>query len=119
MSQKSRGKRQEARGKITSYFWLLASCFLLLATGVEAVDLSRPITRIAIKGNDRVHESSVKYYISLKEGEQYSPVKVKNDIKKIYELGYFDDIKVELEESAEGIIVVYILKEKPFIKEID
>lgn len=85
----------------------------------EAIDLSLPIVKIDIKGNDRVHESTVKYYISLKEGEKYSPAKIKNDIKKIYELGYFDDIKVEVEESAEGIVLVYILKEKPFIKEVD
>jgi outer membrane protein insertion porin family len=116
-SQKSKVNSQESRVKI--FVLLLTSYFLLLTAGAEAVDLSRPIVKIAIKGNDRVHESSIRYYISLKEGELYSPIKVRNDIKKIYELGYFDDIKVELDESAEGIIVVYVLKEKPFIKDVN
>ncbi|MBI5748306.1 MAG: outer membrane protein assembly factor BamA [Nitrospinae bacterium] len=82
------------------------------------IDLTRPIVHISIKGNERVHESTIRYYISLKEGDVYSPSKIRNDIKRIYDLGYFDDIKVDLEEEASGLTVAYLIKEKPFIKNV-
>ena len=106
-------------------YFHISTCILLYgyyclhpAIAAEAIDLTKPIVQIWIKGNERVHESTIKYYISLKEGEIYSSAKVKNDIKRIYELGYFDDIKVDAEDAAGGLIVTYIVKEKPFIREV-
>jgi len=98
---------------------LLFLAILFSAKTVESVDLTRPIVQILIKGNERVHESTIRYYISLKDGEVYSYSKARNDIKRIYDLGYFDDIKVDVEEEASGLKVAYLLKEKPFIKDVN
>ena len=107
MSQERVNSKQYAVSRKTICY-ILPAVFCLLLTAycilysvrAEAVELTRPIVHISIKGNERVHESTIRYYISLKEGDVYSPSKVRNDIKRIYDLGYFDDIKVDLEEEA-------------------
>ena len=132
MSQEKVNSKQYSTGGKTIYY-LLPAVFCLLLTaycllysgGLEAADfetgainLANPIVHITIKGNERVHESTIRYYISLKEGELYSPSKERNDIKRIYNLGYFDDINVDIEEDASGLTVSYLVKEKPFIKDV-
>ena len=110
------GVRQLSRQKTIIVF--LTAVIFFLSSGKSGaidsasgmIDLARPIVHISIKGNERVHESTIRYYISLKEGDLYSPSKVRNDIKRIYDLGYFDDIKVDLEEEASGLTVTYLIK---------
>lgn len=103
---------------ILSAFFTAQVFFCPTPLSAEVINLDKPIVQILIKGNERVDESTIRYYLNLKEGETYSATKVKSDIKRIYELGYFDDIKVDVEEIDEGLRVTYIVREKPFIREI-
>ena len=39
-------------------------------------------------------------------------------IKILYETGYFEDVQVETDPAADGVAVVFVVREKPFITEI-
>ncbi|MBF0506639.1 MAG: outer membrane protein assembly factor BamA [Nitrospirae bacterium] len=77
------------------------------------------VTSIEIKGVKRIEEGSVKAKISQKIGEPLSNEKTSEDIKTIFKMGYFDDVKVEIEPFESGLKVTYIVKEKPTIIKID
>ncbi|MCS7215892.1 MAG: outer membrane protein assembly factor BamA [Thermodesulfovibrio sp.] len=73
------------------------------------------VTAIEIKGLKRIEEAAVKNKISLKLGEVISQEKISEDIKSIYKMGYFEDVKVDIEPFEGGVKVIYTVKEKPTI----
>lgn len=91
---------------------------LSLASFVHAQEL--PIVNaIEVKGLKRIEEGAIKARITQKTGEPLSSEKTAEDIKNIYKMGYFDDVKVEMETFEGGIKLIYIVKEKPTIIRVE
>lgn len=84
-----------------------------------ALDLKKPIKEVKISGNQRANSNTVLFYIHSKAGESYSVKKTREDIRRIYELGYFDDIMLDIDEEEDGLVLTYRLKEKPFVKSVE
>ncbi|MBI5179705.1 MAG: outer membrane protein assembly factor BamA [Nitrospinae bacterium] len=99
---------------------MLAFC-LLVGAGAPpsaAFDLEKPIKDIRVEGNQRANTNTIRFYIRSKQGDKYSVKETRDDIRRIFNLGYFDDIRLEVEEMADGLALVYVVKEKPFIKSV-
>jgi outer membrane protein insertion porin family len=94
-------------------FLLLASFSVLFAQELPVVN------SIEIKGLKRIEEGAVKAKLSQKIGEPISQEKTNEDIKSIFKMGYFDDVKVEIEPFEGGVKVFYIIKEKPTIIKVE
>ncbi|MEK6582688.1 MAG: outer membrane protein assembly factor BamA [Nitrospirota bacterium] len=77
------------------------------------------VNSIEVKGLKRIEEGAVKSRITHKTGEPMASEKTANDIKNIYKMGYFDDVKVEIEPLEGGVKLIYLIKEKPSIIKID
>jgi outer membrane protein insertion porin family len=100
--------------KILSCFFItIFSAVLLYA---EALPL---INAIEIRGLKRIDENAVKNKITQRQGETISQEKTNDDIKNIYKLGYFDDVRAEIEPFEGGIKLIYVVKEKPTIVKIE
>src|SRR4030042_794407 len=92
--------------------------FILISWSVYAQEL--PIANsIEIKGLKRVEDSAVKSKVTQKVGEPISMDKTSEDIKNIFKMGYFDDVRAEIEPLEGGIRLIYIVKEKPAIVRIE
>ncbi|MEW6214054.1 MAG: outer membrane protein assembly factor BamA [Nitrospirota bacterium] len=79
-----------------------------------------PIVKsIEIKGPKRIEESAIKPKITQRLGEPISLDKTNEDIKNIFKMGYFDDVRAEIEPFEGGIRLIYIVKEKPTIVKIE
>ncbi len=92
--------------------------FFSLLTTVSAEEL--PIIKaIEIQGLKRIEDSAIKSKISQKPGDPISQEKTNEDIKAIFKMGYFDDVRAEIEPFEGGIKLIYIVKEKPTIIKID
>jgi outer membrane protein insertion porin family len=76
------------------------------------------VSRIAVRGNYRIDQESVLSVINTKEGERLNSTTAEQDIKSIYRLGFFDFVEVDLANSTSGLVVTYVLKERPAIKDI-
>jgi outer membrane protein insertion porin family len=73
------------------------------------------ITAIEIQGLKRIEEGAIKAKISQSIGEPVSQEQTNEDIKSIFKMGYFDDVRVEIEAFEGGAKLIYIVKEKPVI----
>ncbi|MEW6001064.1 MAG: outer membrane protein assembly factor BamA [Nitrospirota bacterium] len=94
--------------------------FLLVLKPWSVCSQELPIVKsIEIKGLKRIEESAVKSKITQKVGEPISQDKTNEDIKNIFKLGYFDDVKAEIEAFEGGIKLIYVVKEKPTIVKIE
>jgi outer membrane protein insertion porin family len=103
------------------FLLLFLMLFLILVFTSWSVDAQElPIVNsIEIKGLKRIEESAVKSKINQRVGEAISQDRVNEDIKNIFKMGYFEDVKAEIEPFEGGIKLIYVVKEKPTIVKID
>ncbi len=99
-------------------FGLIVFCACAWPGLAYALDLSKPIEKIVIEGAKRADQNTIRFYIHSKTGEQYSQQTAQEDIRRIYELGFFDDIQLDAKETSTGIILKFVFKEKPFVRDI-
>jgi outer membrane protein insertion porin family len=76
------------------------------------------IASIDVRGNEILDDDVVLMRLKLQPGDPYDPRVVNEELKNLYQLGYFDDIQIALEESAEGKKLIINVKEKPLIQAI-
>lgn len=76
------------------------------------------IEKIEIVGNDRVTTETVLYYLSVREGEPYSPDQFRRDFRVLWSTGFFSDIKFEEAQGARGKIVKIIVQENPVVRAV-
>lgn len=80
---------------------------------------SGTIDKITISGNTRIDTVAIERKISSREGAPYSPDDIKEDIRSIYSTGYFDDVSVDLSDTASGKVLTFTVTELPFIRKIE
>ncbi len=76
------------------------------------------IYKITILGNVKIEEGVIRGALKSREGETFSNERVREDLRSIYLLGYFTDVQVDIQSTPKGKEVIYIVLEKPSIKEI-
>jgi outer membrane protein insertion porin family len=101
------------------YEIVLTGLFLTFASLSFAVEETPPVKLIEIRGLVRIEEDAVRERIGQAVGKVLAPETVSQDIKRIYAMGYFDDIRVEVEPFEGGIKLVYVIKEKPSVRRVD
>ncbi|TYB31873.1 MAG: outer membrane protein assembly factor BamA [Candidatus Mcinerneyibacterium aminivorans] len=95
----------------------LISLFLIILLFVGII-CSQTIKEIKIEGLKNLERDFFLSIINMGEGKAFSSMQLQQDIRNLYELGYFENIKVDIKESASGAIIKYIVKERPFINDI-
>ncbi|MCG3174860.1 MAG: Outer membrane protein assembly factor BamA [Myxococcota bacterium] len=73
------------------------------------------VAEIRVQGNARVESDAVINAVKAKTGEPYKLEDVRRDVQTLHELGYFSDIAVDFEESPKGLVVTFIVAEKPMV----
>lgn len=76
------------------------------------------ITAVNIQGLERVSEQVVRAKLEVQPGQPYQPRAVARDIRRLYELGHFANIKVDAQPDGEGVALTYQLEEKRAIDEV-
>jgi outer membrane protein insertion porin family len=90
-----------------------------LATTIGTTLFKREkIVSVEIAGNKRIESDAIKRVIKTKPGDIYLPKRLSEDLKAVYAMGYFDDIRIEAENTPEGKKIVFRVKEKPTIRVI-
>lgn len=72
------------------------------------------IDKVDIRGNQKIDREAILEKIGSKAGQPLDEEQVRKDIRAIHKLGYFDEIKVDLE----GGTLFYTVKERPAINRI-
>ncbi len=90
---------------------------LAISGGIEG----EPVVKsIKVEGNKKIDTQSIKAKLSTKVGEPLSMETVRQDIRTLYEIGYFDDVRVDVDQSPEGGVILYfVLVEKPSLTKVE
>jgi outer membrane protein insertion porin family len=77
------------------------------------------IASISPSGNARIDSGAISRKIKTKPGDFYNPAALREDLKAIFKMGYFENVRIEVEESEDGKIVTFAITEKPIIRRIE
>jgi outer membrane protein insertion porin family len=97
----------------------LILCNAILGLGIVPIQAQTQqkttLKAIKIDGNVRVEDDGIRLHLKTRPGEAFDPTIVDQDVKAIYRMGFFDDVKADL--TPDGVLI-YTVKEKPYIREV-
>jgi len=74
--------------------------------------------KITILGNAKVEEGVIRGAIRSLLGRPLSLEQVQSDLRAIFALGYFTDVQVDIQSTPQGRELIFIVVEKPSVKEV-
>jgi outer membrane protein insertion porin family len=77
-----------------------------------------PILRIVVAGNRRITPEDVVTYLRERQGQEFSPEVLTQDVRELYGSGFFDDIEVDLERTQEGVVLRFVVRERPSVNAV-
>jgi len=92
---------------------LVFTAFAALAQRSETID------QIRVVGNRRIPKETVLARLFSHIGDTYDPISIERDFNSLWNTGYFENLRIEREDSEKGIILNVFVQEKPTIREIN
>ncbi|MFA5090716.1 MAG: outer membrane protein assembly factor BamA [Candidatus Omnitrophota bacterium] len=78
----------------------------------------KKVTAIEIKGNKSISANNIISKMKTRIGSPYQENIVSDDLKRLYLLGFFSDIKADTEDYKDGIKIILTVVERPIIEKI-
>lgn len=104
-------------GKRLSVFFVLLA--LTWAGGARAQERAVPTVRdIAVEGNRRIQAPVILNRVQTKIGDPFSPSALRDDVRAIFALGFFDDVQVRVEEFEGGVRLIFAVVERPLVRDV-
>ncbi len=77
------------------------------------------VQEVVVTGTRRIEPDAVKAVIGTKVGEPLDQARISEDVRRIYALGFFHNVRVELGRAAGGgVLVTYEVDENPVIRQV-
>jgi outer membrane protein insertion porin family len=98
-----------------------AALLLTLAGSAIAAQAQQPqtIEQIRVIGNRRIPKETVLARLFTHPGDTYDPASIERDFNSLWNTSYFEDLRIEREDTDKGIILDVFVREKPTIREIN
>jgi outer membrane protein insertion porin family len=77
------------------------------------------IRQIRVIGNRRIPKETILARLFTHEGDPYDAASIERDFNSLWNTGYFEDLKIEREDTANGVVLDIVVREKPTIREIN
>ena len=86
--------------------------------GVPGDVYGQPIVEIRFEGNRRVESEAMLLELDSSVEELVTTRKLASDLRRLWGLGYFEDVRVDAELAPRGVILTYVVKERPTVRKI-
>lgn len=96
----------------------LAGVILLWFPATLKAESPKSISGIEIRGNRKIEKAAILSRIHSKAGSAVNKELVRQDIRSIFGLGYFEEIQVDEESSPSGVKLIFVVREKPIVSKV-
>ncbi|MFH0762520.1 MAG: outer membrane protein assembly factor BamA [Candidatus Omnitrophota bacterium] len=79
----------------------------------------RKITAIEVKGNESISTNTILSKMKTRSGNSYQENVINDDLKRLYLLGFFSDVKIDTQDYKDGVKIIVTVKERPIIDKIN
>jgi len=76
------------------------------------------VEAVEFRGNRRIPSSSLQAQIFTRPGDAYNVDSLERDFMALWNTGYFDDIRLEVQDGKTGKIVIFFVREKKLVRAI-
>lgn len=76
------------------------------------------VTEIVVRGQVRLDPELIRTRTRIRQGVRMDHKLLAEDIRTLWKLGWFDDIRIEWERTDGGIRLIYVIRERPTVSEI-
>ena len=76
------------------------------------------VVRIDVHGNQAINTSTILNNMKTRVGVELNQQMVNEDIKRLYGTGFFQDVRIDLEEAVDGMRLIVVVDEKPIVRYI-
>ncbi|MFH1413826.1 MAG: outer membrane protein assembly factor BamA [Candidatus Omnitrophota bacterium] len=113
------------------FLTILISCIILnfclpsIFAQVEEVPLKSPasvvklVTAIEVEGNKSISTNKIISKMKTRISSPYQENIISDDLKRLYLLGFFSDIKIDTEDYKEGVKIIVRVVERPIIEKVE
>ncbi len=91
---------------------------LVTSAGAALAQTSDTIDQIRVIGNRRIPKETILARMFTHPGDTYDPISIERDFNSLWNTGYFEDLRLEREDSEHGVILDVFVREKPTIRDI-
>ena len=77
------------------------------------------IKELTIEGNRRVQEAVILNRVRSGVGLPFNPSQASEDLRSIFNLGFFDDVQLKVEDFEGGVKVTFVVMERPFVRDVE
>ncbi len=115
------GMLRKSLGICGTIFWCGSIVLSMPSLGFsQDVSQSPPllVDSVTVQGNQRIEPSAILGQITLQAGDPVTEQVVRDQIRLVYDMGFFEDVRVQTETAPTGVQVIFVVKEKPFVVEI-
>src|SRR5215471_11589150 len=88
------------------------------AAGDEEATSAAPslkVAKVQFRGNRKVEDDAIKVNLKTTPGTTLTQEMLRDDVRTIWKMGYFEHVQVEVSDNKAGAVVVFVLREKPSI----
>lgn len=99
---------------------VLVLVFFLSSLGLAVfAQTGQVIEAIDVKGNRRIPKETILAHVYTHAGDIYDEIALQRDLRSVWNTGYFEDVRIEREQSPKGWRIYFYVREKPTIRSID
>jgi len=76
------------------------------------------VVEVQVAGNRRIESDAIRAVLSTRVNQPFRPERIRRDIRRVYELGFFRDVQVVSEDVPGGRRVTFVVEENPQIRRV-
>jgi len=73
------------------------------------------VAEIKVQGNSRIDSGAILRKVEVSPGDRFSLEKLRDGIKEIYKMGYFNDVQVSATDTPKGKDIIFTVTEKDVV----
>ena len=88
---------------------------------IPASPLEKPgdtVADVLVRGNRRIEANAIKARVATKPGQPFNPATVASDVREIYGLGFFRNVRVLTEQTPKGRVLTFDVEENPVVRQV-
>jgi len=76
------------------------------------------VASVQVRGNRRIEANAIRARILTQPGDSFSRARIGDDVREVYALGFFRNVRVISEESIDGRILIFEVEENPVVRQV-
>ena len=90
-----------------------------LATQINHIVFGKVmVADVQTRGNLFIEKDAILFAIETRKGRVFSPQVLQEDLRRIYQMGYFKDIQITTKGTERGMIIMFVVQEKPVVRSV-